>query len=228
MGIRVLLVDDHSILREVVRSLLEKEADMEVVGEAEDGLKALDLVRKFIPDIVITNITMPKLNGIDSTKQIVQEFPNIKVIAWTTHSHKDYVIGMLNAGASGYVLKEDFDELVEAIRDVMAGGKYLSPGLSGEILRKRETGIAPTRKSTLDNLTDSARKILKVLEGDKYLSKYLSKKIKVGDETLSIFDIAPTKRWLFPILYEIQSGNLRTREECERLNEFLIKHKSDL
>ena len=134
MSIRVLLVDDQDLVRKGLRSLLEKEPDIEVIGEAEDGLKALDLVRQLIPDIVITNIMMPKLNGVDTTKQIVQEFPNIKVIAWTMHSHKDCVIEMLKAGASAYVLKDcPFDKLVEAIRVVMAGGCYLSPGLPGEV-----------------------------------------------------------------------------------------------
>jgi two-component system response regulator NreC len=115
MSTRILLVDDHAITREGLHSLIEKQADMEVIGEAKDGRKAIELVRELSPDVVITDITMTNLNGVDATRQIVREFPKIKVIALSIHSNRTFVADMLKAGASGYVLKEcTFDELVDA------------------------------------------------------------------------------------------------------------------
>ena len=114
MSIKVLLVDDHAIIREGLRSLLEKEPHMEVVADTDDGRKARDLVRNLSPDVVVMDITMPGLNGIEATSQITAESPNVKVIALSIHSKRRYVADMLSAGAAGYILKEClFDELVK-------------------------------------------------------------------------------------------------------------------
>ena len=99
MATRILLAEAHGITRQGLRSLIEKEADMEVVGEARDGRKALELVRQLIPDIVITDITMPNLNGVGATRQIVHNFPQVKVIALSIHSRRAFVAGMFKAGA---------------------------------------------------------------------------------------------------------------------------------
>ena len=127
MGTRILLADDHRMLRQTLRCMLEKQPDIEVVGEAEDGQKALELVRELLPEIVIIDVSMPKLNGVDATRQIKCQFPQVKTIALSMHSSSFYVAEMLRAGASGYVLKECiFDELVEAIEKVSQGSTYLS------------------------------------------------------------------------------------------------------
>ena len=104
MRIKVLLVDDHAIIREGLRSLLDKQPEMEVIADTDDGRKALDLVRELLPNIVIMDITMPGLNGIEATRQITAEFPDVKVIALSIHSKRRFVADMLSAGATGYIL----------------------------------------------------------------------------------------------------------------------------
>ncbi|MBW2553372.1 MAG: response regulator transcription factor [Deltaproteobacteria bacterium] len=106
MSLRIVLADDHRIIREGLRALLEKKTDAEVIAEAEDGRTAVELSRKLKPDVVIMDITMPDLNGIEATRQIVNETSDIKVIALSMHSDKKFVIEMLSAGASGYMLKD--------------------------------------------------------------------------------------------------------------------------
>ena len=135
MSIGILLADDHAIIREGLRSLLDKQPDMEVVAETDDGRKAVELVRELLPDIVLMDITMPNLNGVEATRQITGEFPQVKVIALSIHSNKRFISDMLSAGAAGYILKEClFDELLQAIQAVTAGGRYLSPRIIGVVV----------------------------------------------------------------------------------------------
>ena len=106
MSVRILLVDDHNIIREGLRSMLDEQPDMEVVAEAEEGHKALHLVREMLPDIAIMDVTMPDLNGIEATHKITAECPNVKVIALSMHSDSLFVTEMLKSGASGYLLTD--------------------------------------------------------------------------------------------------------------------------
>jgi len=164
MSVKILLADDHAIVRQGLRSLLEKEPDMEVIGEAEDGRKAMQLVRELEPDIVIMDITMPNLNGIDATHEIVSEFPKVKVVALSIHSHKQFIAGMLKAGASGYILKEClFDEFVQAIRTVIGGGTYLSPRITGVVLEDYMERLSTSPESQLDKLTVREHEVLQLL-----------------------------------------------------------------
>ena len=122
---RIFIADDHRIVREGLQSLVEKENDLEVVGMADNGRQAVTLTRRLKPDVVIMDIAMPELNGIDATRQIVDEVRGVKVIALSMHSEKQFVEGMLRAGVAGYLLKESaFEELIKAIRIVCAGKKY--------------------------------------------------------------------------------------------------------
>jgi len=164
MSVRILLADDHAIVRQGLRSLLEKEPDMEVVGEAEDGRVALNLVRELVPDIVIMDITMPNLNGVDATHEIVSELPKVKVIALSIHSHKRFVADMLKTGASGYILKEClFDEFVQAIRTVAGGGTYLSPRITGVVVEDYVERLSTVAESQLDKLTVREHEVLQLL-----------------------------------------------------------------
>ena len=164
MSTRILLVDDHAITRQGLRSLIEKQPDLEVVGEAEDGRKALDLVRELLPDIVITDITMPNLNGIDATRQIVRQFPKVKVIALSVHSNRAFVADVLKAGASGYVLKDcTFDELVEAIRTVVDGSVYLSSKIAGVVVSDYVQRLSRIVESPLETLTEREREVLQMI-----------------------------------------------------------------
>ena len=130
MGIKILLIDDNKVMRDVLRSFLAKQPGLEVVAEAENGRTAIKLTRKFRPDVIVMDIIMPDLNGIDATRRIVEEFPGTKVIALSMHSDRQFVVGMLKAGALGYLLKDCvFEELVLAVRAVLNNQTYLSSKL---------------------------------------------------------------------------------------------------
>ena len=164
MSIKILLADDHGIIREGLRSLLEKEPDIEVIGEAQDGRKAFELVQKLRPDIVIIDIAMPNLNGIDATRQITSKFPNVKVIALSIHSNRRFVANMLKAGASGYVLKESlFDELSHAIHTVTDNGTYLSPKITSMVIDDYVERLSTTNTPRLEVLTNREREVLQLL-----------------------------------------------------------------
>ena len=127
MSIRVLLVDDHKIILDGLRSLLKQNSELEVVAEVRDGIAALKAAQELQPDVVIMDITLPKLNGIEATRQILTKIPNAKVIALSMHSDQMFVMEMFKAGAKGYMLKDDdFDELLNAIRAVLKGEIFLN------------------------------------------------------------------------------------------------------
>jgi DNA-binding NarL/FixJ family response regulator len=135
MSAKVLLVDDHALIRSGLRTLLEEEKGLRVVGEAGDGREALEMVRKLSPDVVVMDITMPRLDGIEATRGILTESPETKVIALSIHGGKRFVESMLQAGAAGYVLKDSVpEELVDAVRTVLRGEKYLSASVTGLVV----------------------------------------------------------------------------------------------
>lgn len=130
MRIRILIADDHQLTREGIRSMLEREPDMEVLGEAEDGRAAARMARELAPDIILMDVCMPEMNGIVATSIIRAEFPRIKVLALSMLDDRRFVSHMLRAGASGYVVKDcSFKELSRAIRRVMQHKTFLSPGI---------------------------------------------------------------------------------------------------
>ena len=135
MPVRILLVDDHKIMRDGLRSLLEKESDLEIVAEAENGEEALRLARDAKPDIVIMDVAMPVMNGIETATKIRAILPDVKILALTMHTDKNYLTGMLRAGTVGYLLKDcAAEELVSAIRQIIAGKGFISPEIAPLIL----------------------------------------------------------------------------------------------
>ncbi len=137
MSVRILLADDHSIMREGLAALLEKQPDLTVVGQADTGRAAVRLARELAPQVVIMDISMPDLNGIEATRQILAEGAGVKVIALSMHSDRHFVRGMLKAGASGYLLKHSASqELIKAIQVVLAGRVYLSPDIAGIVVEE--------------------------------------------------------------------------------------------
>jgi DNA-binding NarL/FixJ family response regulator len=132
MSATIILVDDHPVFRQGLYHLLSREKGMTVVGEADDGQIAIELVRRETPDLVIMDITMPNFNGIDATRHIISEFPDTKIIALSIHSGKRFIEGMLRAGAVGYILKESApEELLNGVRAVMRDEIYLSSSVTG-------------------------------------------------------------------------------------------------
>jgi DNA-binding NarL/FixJ family response regulator len=143
---------------------LEREEGLEVVGEAEDGREAFGLVGELLPDIIVMDITMPNLNGVDATRQIVREYPEVRVIALSMHSNRMFVTNMLKAGASGYVLKECLsDELVEAVRTVAGGGWYLSPRITGVVIDDYVQHLSDIPASPIEVLTEREREVLQLI-----------------------------------------------------------------
>lgn len=184
MSIRILLAEDHTIVREGLRSLIENQPDMEIVGEAEDGRIALELVQELSPEIVIMDITMPNLNGVEAARHITSEFPQVKVIALSIHSNRRFVTDMLGAGAAGYILKEClFDELVQAIQAVSAGNSYLSPRITSVVVEDFVNHLAAIADSPLAALTSRERQVLQlVAEGTS--TKQIALKLHVSTKTV--------------------------------------------
>lgn len=163
MKTTVLLVDDHKIFRDGLRTLIEKEG-MEVVGEAENGRKTLKLVEKLLPNVIIMDVSMPDMNGIEATRKIISSFPEIKVIALSMHSDRRFVLGMLEAGASGYLLKDcAFGELASAIKQVLTGNKYLSPKIADVVVKGYLNKSNESLVSGGSILTSREREVLQLI-----------------------------------------------------------------
>ena len=162
---RVVIAEDHTIIREGLRSLLNQAKDFEIVGEAADGREALRLVEKLKPDLVLTDLSMPRMDGTDVIGTIKKKFPHTKVIALTVHQAEEYVLATLRAGVDGYVLKEaSYDELMMAIRSVLQGKRYLSPEISGKLIEGYLEGRKSFKMDSLwDTLTKREREILKLI-----------------------------------------------------------------
>lgn len=184
MSIRILLADDHGIVRQGLRSLLEKEPDIDVVGEADDGRKALGLVRELSPDVIVMDVAMPNLNGADATRRIVREFPKVKVIALSMHSSRAFVADMLKAGASGYILKEcPVDELIKAIRAVAAGDKHLSSKVASVVVSDYVKRLSGATESSLETLTAREREVLQLISEGKN-TKHIALQLHVSTKTI--------------------------------------------
>lgn len=164
MSIRIVLADDHKILRAGLRAMIVEQPDMEVVGEAENGRTAVNLTRALSPDVVIMDIGMPDLNGIEATRQIVAEVPSVKIIGLSMYSDRRYVAGLFGAGASGYLLKDiEFEELIEAIQAVVAGQVYVSSGVTGIVIEDYVHRVSGTENGGISALTPREREVLQLL-----------------------------------------------------------------
>jgi len=162
MPARILLVDDHRVLREGLRSLLERQAEMTVVGEAGDGRAALRLVRELKPDLVIMDVNMEGVDGIDATRLITQDYPGTKVVALSMYLRKTFVAEMFKSGASGYLLKESaFAEIVEAIKTVLAGETYVCRKVAGLLVNEYAPGRGGSPAKIL--LTSRETEIVRML-----------------------------------------------------------------
>lgn len=185
MSIRVILCDDHRVIRQGLRNLIDQQEDMEVIAEAENGREAIDLIAELEPDVVVMDVAMPELNGIEATRKIIDESPEVKVLALSMHADKHYAAGMLGAGASGYLLKDcAFEELADAIRRVSHGSTYLSPDIAGVVVKDYvERLSAPSDDTAFSVLTDREREVLQlVAEGN--TTKQIAKMLHVSVKTI--------------------------------------------
>lgn len=167
--IRVFLADDHLILREGIRSLLGKVPDIEIVGEAGEGGEAVDKVEQLLPDVVLMDITMPGMSGLEATRQIKQKYPQVKVLILTIHETNQYLSQMLQAGASGYVVKTTAaSELISAIRAVHQGDVYLYPSITRMLVEDYLQRVkGGEEKTSYEGLTSREREILMYIAEDK-------------------------------------------------------------
>jgi two-component system, NarL family, response regulator NreC len=165
MSIKVLLADDHRVFREGLRALLERSPDFRVVGEAESGRTAVRLARELGPDVIVMDISMPDLNGIDAARQIAGRMPHTRIVALSMHSDRRFVTEMLKAGARGYLLKDcTCDELILAIRTAAAGKTYLSPAVADEVVKAYlDQSPESAGDSDASALTDRQREVLQLL-----------------------------------------------------------------
>ena len=188
--IRILLADDHAVVREGTRELLEREEDMEVVAEAGDGEEAVRLATSRHPDVVIMDIAMPRLNGIEAAKQIKATSPETAVLVLTAYDDDQYVFALLEAGAAGYLLKDvHADELVKAIRAVRAGESVLHPAIARKVIdRFARPPSKPPEERVLNQLTERELEVLKLAAkgmSNKDIARHLSLSIRTVQAHLS-------------------------------------------
>jgi len=193
MTLKILIADDHAIMRQGLRRFIDDEPDMEVIAEAEDGRKATLLCRKLSPDIVIMDIQMPNLNGIDATSKIREISPSTKIIALSMHSEKHFIIQMFEAGASGYLLKKcASNEILTAIRNVAKGQQHLCSEIHGIVIE----GILSTTTSPQNNillLTSQERQTLQLIAEEKS-TKEIASFMNISQKTVEGYRAQVTKK----------------------------------
>lgn len=169
---KILIVDDHGIVREGLKSMIEQQAEMEVVGQANDGQMAVQLTKELSPDVIIMDVSMPNLNGVEATRYILEQKPDVKVIILSMHHNKHIVKESLKAGAAGYVLKSHlFDELLNALKAVETYGCYLSPRITGVVVENYITEQAADTKPEKMKLTARERQILQLIAEGKTIKE---------------------------------------------------------
>ncbi len=182
---RVVIAEDHTILREGLRALLSSNPDFEVVGEARDGREAIRCVEKLKPNLILTDLSMPKMNGMDAIREIRRKAPETKILVLTVHKTEEYILATLKAEADGYLLKEStHGELLAAVKHVLSGKHYISPGISDKVL----DGYLDGRKSlkartSWETLTAREREILKLI-AEGYRNKEIAKDLFISVKTI--------------------------------------------
>ena len=181
---KVLIVDDHTLVRDGVRALLALATNIEVIGEASNGMEAIDKVREFSPNLVLMDLAMPIMGGLEATRRIRKEFPEVNVLALTQYDDRDYIVPIIEAGARGFISKmAAFSELSSAINTVANGGSYLSPTAASVLIEERQQyTINGYEKDPYEQLTDREREVLKlVAEG--YTAKEISDMLVISVRT---------------------------------------------
>jgi len=181
----IIIAEDYTILREGLRALISADSDFEVVAEAGDGQEAIKLVEKLKPDLVLMDLSMPRMDGMDAIREIRKRVPGTKIVVLTIHETEEYILAAFNAGANGYVLKDaTYDELIMGARNVLGGKRYLSPGISEKVLQgyldERKT---VKRQTSWATLTQRERQILKLI-AEGYQNKQIAQDFCISVKTV--------------------------------------------
>jgi len=184
MSTRILIADDHQIMRQGLRALLEAQPGLSVVGEAENGRKAVQLVRDARPDVVIMDVMMPDMNGIEATRRIKSMHPEVQIVALSIHSDRRFVLQMFKADATGYLLKDcAFEELTRAIRTVTDGQAYLSPAIAGVVVGEFLRNLTTDARGGLPSLSPREREVLQMMAEGK-TTKEIASALAVSVKTV--------------------------------------------
>ncbi len=183
--IRVILIDDHAILRAGLRAIISAEADMEVVGEASDGREAVAKAERLLPDVALMDISMPVMDGLEATHRIQQSCPEVKVLVLTIHDNEEYLFQVLEAGASGYLVKKSADtELISAIHAVHRGEAFLSPQVTKMLIGRYLYAVNQgEEKQHYDELTSREKEVLKLI-ADGYTNQEIADRLIISVKTV--------------------------------------------
>ncbi len=218
--IRLVLADDHAVVRSGTRELLEQQHDLKIVGEASNGEEAVQLTGELQPDVVIMDVRMPKMTGVEATKKIKELYPHIRILVLTAHDDDEYVFALLQAGANGYLLKTaEIEELVRAIRTVASGQSALAPEVTGKVVAQLASGKSLPEPITepeesYDGLTERELDILRRV-GLGLSNKQIGKQLFISDRTVqahlsNIFSKIGVSSRTEAVMYAVRKGWITT------------------